>query len=298
MNDLISEEIRGYLNRIIINGDLYNFSKIPSNGLASGKIGLAYFLFLYRDLFDEDYSELIELIIETVCKEVNISLDSDNFGDGLAGVAWALNQFISNHVSISPGASLSNSLDSKFLNALGIEPTLFKHNPASLDIQRLLEKRSLLQLSIHDGLLGYGIYLISRLRSGTPFENKYHILMTKEAIIKIIDEVYRTVTAQKCDLDSFFVLDPMNYLELKLFLSISSATKVYDFKINQINSIISHYRYIAIKGSDSLPNYQNSIEDANNIFWWNSLKYKRIGPNLLPLFDSSFSRQLYQSDIS
>ncbi len=34
---------------IELDGILCNFSRLPSNGIATGKIGLAYFLFLYKD---------------------------------------------------------------------------------------------------------------------------------------------------------------------------------------------------------------------------------------------------------
>ncbi len=201
---------------LINNLVLQNAPLIKNSGLMKGKMGISIYLFhLSRKMDETIFREQAENMIDDLYKEVgNNSLPTD-FGNGLAGIVWGIDHLIHNgFLDADPDEIFADADDKIF---------------------QFITNQNEIPLNLEGGLLGYGFYLLARLKN-KQLENadgRDYILL--RLLIDIINKVYDFVEAKENQL-----LEPLAFkitwiLPLTLiFLAEVMHLKIHQQKISRI----------------------------------------------------------------
>lgn len=195
---------------------MQNAPLIKNAGLMKGKMGISIYLFhLSRKTGEAIFREQAENMIDDVYQEVgNNSLPTD-FGNGLAGIVWGIDHLIHNG----------------FLDA---DPDEIFADPDDKIFQFITNQNGI-PLNLEEGLLGYGFYLLARLKNKYLENADDRDFMLLHLLIDIINKVYDLVEAEESQL-----LEPMAFkitwvLPLTLiFLAEVMHLNIHQQKISRI----------------------------------------------------------------
>ncbi|MDZ7605131.1 MAG: lanthionine synthetase LanC family protein [Cyclobacteriaceae bacterium] len=148
-----------------------HISKLENQGLLHGKMGISLFLFhLGKKTSNSAYTALAEKIVEQVYEDVEKANIAPDFENGLAGIAWGLEHVIQNGFFDGDRDSILSDLDDK--------------------IFQYITKKDELSIRLQDGLLGYGVYLFSRIQGKALNQLNDHNYLLKRLLIEVINRMY------------------------------------------------------------------------------------------------------------
>ncbi|WP_185154332.1 lanthionine synthetase LanC family protein [Fulvivirga sp. M361] len=149
-------------------------SSLQNIGLLNGKMGVCIYLFyLARHTENQQYQVQAEALLDDIWIKVEESPQSLDFGNGLAGIAWSTEHLMQNNfVAGDINEALCDADDKIFQYLTNIKE-------ASLDL--------------HDGLLGYGFYLVSRLQSYRKTDQSDQFFLLRRLLAELLNQVHAVV---------------------------------------------------------------------------------------------------------
>ena len=189
-------------------------------GLLNGKMGVAlYFFYLARETENPEHQNFAETLLDQVYENIQNNPVPCGFGDGLAGIAWAL----------------AHLVKEKFVEA-DLDEIL---SDADDKIYHYLSNSQQISFGLPEGLMGYLVYAISRLE-GYKDTNTERDFVFKRLLMDLLN---RTSTAM--DERNWRLAEPpiftLNW-DLPLCLILLGKAKnlgVYGSKINRMIESIS-----------------------------------------------------------
>ena len=186
-----------------------NSPELLDPGLLHGKMGVClYFFYLSRKSGKADHLAFAEKLLDEVYKQVNDKSLNCGFGDGLAGIAWAINHLIqARFVEADPDEILEE-----------VEDTVFRYLVSQTDFQ----------LGLLEGLLGYLAYLVYRLdHPGTVSPDKEFVL--KRLMVEVLNHIGASIDERKLRVNEPPFLNFMWDLPLCLLM----LAKAYSLQYHQ-----------------------------------------------------------------
>lgn len=195
-----------------------------NEGLLHGKMGIAIYLFHLSVLLKEQkYIELADELIDQIYDGTGKKTVPTDFESGLAGIAWGIEHLVKNGFLEADTDEILRDLDDKIFQYI----TSNQHIP----------------IDLKNGLLGYGYYLLSRLKGKDLKDAKDHDFLLKRLLITIInsmdeileekEEIFREPTSFE---------STWNLPILLIFLSEVLTLNIYDHKIeimlNRLSSMV------------------------------------------------------------
>src|SRR5690554_535767 len=198
-------------------------------GLLNGKMGVClYFFYLARETGKSEHLIFAETLLDEVYEAIQHQPIACGFGDGLAGISWALAHLINERfVEADTDDVLSDADD---------------------QIYQYIVNAQELSFGFLDGLLGYAAYLVSRLEMSldTPTERNF---VFKRLLVNLLNLMSQAVDEKKLRLTEPPILN-LNW-DLPLLLILLCKAKnlpLYENKIarmidNLAPSVLSYFPY-------------------------------------------------------
>lgn len=184
-------------------------------GLVHGKMGVCvYFFYLSRKSGKADHLAFAEKLLDEVYKQVNNKSIKCGFGDGLAGIAWAINHLIQEgFVEANPDEILEE-----------VEDTIFRYLVSQTDFQ----------LGLLEGLLGYLAYLVYRLDHPATVNPDKEFVM-KRLMVEMLNHIGAAIDEKKLRINEPPFLNLMWDLPLcLLMLAKAYSLHYHQHKISRI----------------------------------------------------------------
>lgn len=132
---------------------MQNAAGLDDPGLLNGKTGIAlYFFYLAKETKNPDHQNFAEALLDEVYESIQNNPVSCGFGDGLAGIACAIGHLIQERFVDADVDDILSDADDKIYHYL--------YNSNSINF------------GLSEGLIGYMIYVISRLEGYKDANNK------------------------------------------------------------------------------------------------------------------------------
>jgi hypothetical protein len=241
------------INKMIMDNSLV----LSDPGLLHGKMGVClYFFHLSRKSEKAEHLDFAEKLLDEVYKQVNNQSIGCGFGDGLAGIAWAIKHLIQEgFVEADPDEVLEE-----------VEDTVFRY----------LVSQTEFQVGLMEGLLGYLAYLVFRLEyPGVVDPDKEFV--TKRLMVEVLNHIGTAIDDKKLRVNepSFlhFMWDlplcllilakayPLNYHQKKFWRileNLSPAVLSY-FPMHTANKLFLLYGMSEVLLQVDLPLWQNHV---------------------------------------
>lgn len=202
------------INQMIID----NAPELLDPGLFNGKMGVCvYFFHLSSKSGKADHLAFAEKLLDEVYKQVNNKSITCGFGDGLAGIAWAINHLIQEgFVEADPDEILEE-----------VEDTVFRYLVSQTDFQ----------LGLLEGLLGYLAYLVYRLDQPSPVNPDKEFVL-KRMMVEVLNHIGAAIDERKLRVNEPPFLNFMWDLPLCL-LMLAKAYSLH-FHQNKISRILEN----------------------------------------------------------
>ncbi len=226
----------GLINSLI----LQKGNSLENIGLLNGKMGVCIYLFhLHRETGNSTYKEKAGSLLEDIWQKTERNIVPMDFENGLAGIGWGIEYLVKEDFVPADTDDVLNELDDK------IYQYLVNHKEFSLGLS--------------NGLLGFGFYLLSRLKGKRSLALDTRNYLLERLLMGLINRIYDAVEEREEDFKEP-ILFQSNWI-LPLWLILLSETKklgIYDKKIgitlNRISPIIrsifpilhSHRLYLLI----------------------------------------------------
>ncbi len=148
---------------------------INDQSLLHGNTGLSVlFYHLAKKTGLSEYQKTADDLIEVVFKNLNSSSPSD-FESGMAGIGWGVEYLIQNNFVEGDSDDILEEVDNK--------------------VFKVLNEESINSLEVSNGLTGYLLYLISRLKNKSPYSSMPQQI-NRELLILTINRIYENLTTQ------------------------------------------------------------------------------------------------------
>ena len=217
-----------------------------SSGLYSGGMGVCLSLYLInKSKNDEEIDKLAEMFLEKTIQAIN-NIKETSFGAGLAGIGWAINLLHMNKC-------IEGDIDDILYN---IDAAIYKD---------LCTQRTKFSIDIEDGLVGYLVYVVSRLKNRCR-EPKSIQNQINEAALRIVVDQLEVKMANKFPLLSKDLLSTILWEFPILFYYLGEAVRLGVYK-EKIASMISNWSY-TITGHLPFSNI-NRLALANSLAYTN-----------------------------
>lgn len=209
---------------IVSQSIIKNLSNVESPGLLNGKTGiLIYLCHLSRYSEEVLYQEQARFLLEDIYYQLGTKSISPGFGYGLAGIAWGIEHLVQNGFFEANTDEVLNEIDDKvFYHLTNWEGQL-------LDLQ--------------NGLLGYGFYLVSRLKNKNLVNPLGRDFLLKRLLIELINQLYAII-----EMKEELLVEPTTFridwsLPLMLYLLTSlKELGIYESKtdiiLKRLNAIV------------------------------------------------------------
>ena len=208
----------------IIDLILRHSADIDNIGLFNGKMGIAICLFhVYGKTHNALYKECAEALVDDVWEKVGTSPCPLDFENGLAGMGWGIEHLVQNGFLKADTDDVLSELDDK----------IFQH---------LINYREF-SLGLQKGLLGFGFYLLSRLRGKGLTEATGRDFLLKRLMIDQINQLYDMIQKRE-DILKEPVTFKIDWALPWLLVLLAEARKLnfYDHKteivLNSLSSIV------------------------------------------------------------
>ncbi|HLW20100.1 MAG TPA: lanthionine synthetase LanC family protein [Cyclobacteriaceae bacterium] len=185
-------------------------------GLLNGKMGVSlYFFHLSRDTGKADHLKFAEKLLDEVYEVVVKNPVTCDFGDGLAGISWALAHLIKEQFVEADVDEVLSEADDKIFQSISNNPEM--------------------NLGFTDGLMGYFTYLVSRLEStGDAHQERAFVL--KRLLVDLVNRMCQAIEEKKWRLAEPPLLS-FNW-DLPLFLTLLGKAKDLQLHGNKIDRLI------------------------------------------------------------
>ncbi len=213
-------------------------------GLFKGQSGISLYLFNLGKLTnDPTYDDWANEVLESIIINIRAVFANHSFANGLCGIGWlieylAQNRFIENNTN-----EILSDLDDLFKDSIF----------------------NLLDFSLTNGLLSYGMYFLSRLTNPENFN-----IEQKELLVQLVNylECFLPDNAQEAD-------EPENLTMLHGYLAvIPFLCKLYAININRYKVLCAIEKYVRfILSFESQQNtnlcFPNQTQDGTYMLQWN-----------------------------
>ena len=235
------QKVKGCLKQIEMMLSKYD---VKSLGLYRGQSGISIFLFNLGKLTnDPTYDDWANEVLESIIISIRSVFADYSFANGLCGIGWlieylAQNQFIENNTN-----EILSDLDDLFKDSIF----------------------NLLDFSLTNGLLSYGMYFLSRLTNPENFNAEQ-----KKLLVQIVNylECFLPNNVQDAD-------EPENLTMLHGYLAvIPFLCKVYQININRYKVLCVLDKYVKFILSFERPRnaslcFPNKTQDGTYSLQWN-----------------------------
>jgi len=230
---------------------LKNIHAEHNEGLLHGKMGIAIYLFhLSVQLKGQKYVELANELIDQIYDGIGKKTVPTDFENGLAGIAWGIEHLVKSGFLEANTDEILRDLDDKIFQYI----TTNQH--ISIDLQ--------------NGLLGYGFYLLARLKGKDLTEAKDHDYLLKRLLITITNSMYEAMEEKE-----EICKEPINFestWNLPLLLIFLSEVRIFN--------IYNHKIDIMLKRLSSLARAIYPINYGNRLFLFLSMEKVRKGSKM------------------
>ncbi len=211
------------LTRIKLINDLIfkNIRAEHNEGLLHGKMGIAIYLFhLSAQLKGQKYIELANELIDQIYDGIGMKTIPTDFENGLAGIAWGIEHLVKSGFLEADTDEILRDIDDKIFLYI----TTNQHIP----------------IDLKNGLLGYGYYLLSRLKGKDLKHAKDHDFLLKRLLITVINSMYEMIEEKEEIFREPIHFDSTWNLPFILtFLSEVRALNIYTHKIDIMQKRLS-----------------------------------------------------------
>lgn len=185
-------------------------------GLLNGKMGISIYLFhLSEKTANPIYREHAEILIDDVYQGIgnsNVPLDFEN---GLAGIAWGFEHLVQNNFLEADTDEILIDLDDK--------------------IYQYITHHSTRAANFQNGLLGYGFYLLFRLKDKDLKKAAGRNFLLKRLMIFLINHLYEAIEEEEEQFAAPVAFQATWSLPLLLiFLGETQKLNIYNTKIGHI----------------------------------------------------------------
>ena len=241
--------------QLIINRLVHDSSLIDNTGLLNGKMGIAIFFFhLARKSGDKTYENYAGELIDGIYQKISSNIMPLDFENGLAGVGWGIEHLVQNNYLEADTDEVLSDLDDKIFLSLA--------NNGSNTIY------------LKNGLLGYGVYLLTRLGNKDLEKVSGRGFLLKRLMIDLINRLYKIIEEKEEILLEPVTFDVMWPLPLTLlFLSEIKRLNIYNHKVDIILNRLSPtiLSTFPVKHSNRLflRIGMEAVSEKTPIFGWN-----------------------------
>jgi Glycosyl transferase family 11/Lanthionine synthetase C-like protein len=159
---------------------LFLFSgTVADTGLMHGKMGICIFLYHFSQKTEnKNYEDFAGELLDDVFKEIN-SRTSFDFENGLAGIGWGIEYLVKNGFVEGDTDEVLAEIDQKLLE--------------------ILSSSSHLTLNLLSGILGIGIYFLSRIKKAETNIYESPFITNERLIFQLINELENRIEKHKKD---------------------------------------------------------------------------------------------------
>lgn len=226
----------------ITNTQINNIHNIKSVGLCKGTLGISLFLFeYYRMSGKQKYLDLANCILEKSIGNLSVIKNDYSLSGGLAGVVWVIEYLAQQNFIV-------NNTDEVLDEIISLTNSLNVSNISDLSIQ--------------NGLLGYGLQLIKRIKN--PFFNKKDSQKVNE-INQLINILNLIEKIDDNDLSFETIADVLIFLNQLLSVNIQKdkTDRTICLYVNKLLNVFNSESQICL--NDHIKDYLKSIASLYNI---------------------------------
>lgn len=211
-------EVRDKLE--IINTILHNdANKMNNIGLLNGKMGISiYFFHLSKNTENVKHQEFAEILIDDVYQDVSKGQTPPGFEDGLAGIAWGIEYLVQHGFVEADTDDVLSVVDDK--------------------IYRHLVSADELPSGILEGILGYILYILSRLEGKDIHDESTDSFIFKRLLIELVNRLGDNIENRK-----FSTEEPLSFditWDLPICLILLGKIRALNIYNDKIDRIIDH----------------------------------------------------------
>lgn len=202
------------LEEEIINTLLLNSGSVEELGLMRGKMGISlYFFLLAKKTKNTIYQNYAERLVDQVCDKIN-NIKSLDFENGIAGIGFGIEYLAQKGFLETNTNEVLAEFDEILLQSLTIKP---------------FDK-----MNIFKGLLGFGIYFLSRIKNSGAKSSNVTTTVNRQILVHIVDELN-----EKIQVSTIFSKQtgfPFNSDLLVLFYLLTAfyQSDIFNTKVEQI----------------------------------------------------------------
>ncbi|MCG2588209.1 lanthionine synthetase LanC family protein [Rhodohalobacter sulfatireducens] len=190
-----------------------------NNGLLNGKMGISiYFFHLAKNTSDGKHQEIAETLIDDVYQEVSKGRTPPNFEDGLAGIAWGIEYLVQQGFVEAETDDVLSVVDDK--------------------IYRHLVSADELPSGILEGIMGYILYILSRLEGKDIHDESTDSFIFKRLLIELVNRLGDNIENRKFSTEEPFSFDIT--WDLPICLILLGKIRVLNIYNAKIDRIIDH----------------------------------------------------------
>lgn len=163
----------------IVNHIFLNSGTADDPGLMHGKMGICIFLYNFSQKTEnKNYEDFAGELLDDVFKEIN-SQTSFDFENGLAGIGWGIEYLVKNGFVEGDTDEVLAEIDQKLLEIIG--------SPSHMTLNLL------------SGILGIGIYFLSRRKKAETNNYESSANTNERLIVQLINELENRIEKHKKD---------------------------------------------------------------------------------------------------
>ena len=153
-------------------------SDMKNPGLLNGKMGVSlYFFHLAKETESQEHQEFAEQLIDEVYEEVGNNQLPPDFENGLAGIAWCIEHLVQHGFVEAETDQILRDVDDK--------------------IYRFLTSNQELPVGILQGVMGYMVYILSRLNGKEQNNNDPSTIIFRRLLIALINRLGAAIEENK-----------------------------------------------------------------------------------------------------
>lgn len=200
---------------------LQELPNMKNAGLLNGKMGISLFFYhLARETESSEHHDMAGKLIDEVYEEVNANRLPPDFANGLAGIAWGIEYLVQNEFVDAETDLILSDVDDK--------------------IYQFITTTRDLPLGIESGMMGYMLYLHSRLNGNAQDSEDMSTLIFNRLLIDLINRLGSAIEEKKLMTEEPRLFHISWELPTALILlGRCYAMKIHTFKIERILEYLS-----------------------------------------------------------
>jgi len=196
---------------------------LRDNGLMEGKMGACLYFFIVGKLQrKKHFTKQAEALLDGIFNTVSLSSQT-NFGQGMAGIGWGIEYLIRNNLVKGNSDEILEDIDNCVLKVLTTDDQL--------------------GIELSDGLTGYLLYIIQRLKSKRTNDKSLSFELNRELLILILNRLDQTYLSSAHPITNDIQFDFLqNFPYLIRSLRFAYDLCLFNTKIERMTyGLISHF---------------------------------------------------------